>query len=436
VIQVKKPIGLDCVSRLSRIRKPTILISASRTSRQRIKPRLGLGRTVTAILCIAFTLSGCGGKKTKPAPPPPQVGYVVVQKSSVPMTTELGGRTSAYQTAQVRPQVTGIIRRREFVEGSIVRKGQPLYQIDPSLYKASTDQAAANLASAQASAADARIKAERYKPLAQMQAVAQQDYSDAAAAAKQANAAVKQNQAALETARINLKFTTVPAPITGKIGISAYTVGALVTASQTDPLTTIQQLDPMYVDIQESSADLLALKQSLGRGGVTPASAQVHLKLDDGSDYGFTGVVEFSEAMVDPNTGTVTLRARFPNPQGLLLPGMFVRAEFAQAINNNAILVPEAGVAHDPKGNATVLLVGPNNKVVQKTVTADRTQGAFWVVTAGLNPGDKIITEGTANAKPGAAVQPVPAGTPEKIAPPKGKDAKSGKAQASAQAGG
>ncbi|TPG21118.1 efflux RND transporter periplasmic adaptor subunit [Sphingomonas koreensis] len=386
-----------------------------------------LARRAAPLMCCAalVSLSACGsGDKKPPAAKTPQVGYVVVAASSVPMTTELGARTAAYQTSEVRPQVTGIIRKRFFTEGSTVQKGQPLYQIDPSLYQASAAEAKANLANAQATAAAARIKADRYKPLADMQAVAKQDYTDAAAAAGEAAAAVKQQQALLQTANINLKFTTVPAPITGKIGRSLFTEGALVTSSQTDPLTTIQRLDPIYVDIQQSSAAELALRRSLGKDGVVPAAAQVHLKLDDGSDYGLTGTVEFSEAMVDENTGTVTLRARFPNPQGLLLPGMFVRAEFAQSVNTRAILVPQAGVAHDPKGNATVLVLGPGNKVVQKTVKADSTQGAYWVVTSGLNPGDKVITEGTANAKPGAVVQPVVAGSPEKIVAPQGKAAK------------
>jgi membrane fusion protein (multidrug efflux system) len=377
-----------------------------------------------------LALSSCGGgKDQKPAgPQTPQVGYVTVSESGVPMTTELPARTSAYETSDVRPQVSGVIRQRYFTEGSLVHKGQPLYQIDPSLYRASVAQARANLANAEATAQAAQIKADRYKPLAQMQAVAQQDYTDAAAAAKEAQAAVQQYKAALQTAQINLHYTNVPAPITGRIGRSLYTVGALVTSDQTDPLAQISRLDPIYVDIQQSSADELKLRQSLAKGGVVPTQAVVHLKLDDGSEYGMTGTVQFAEATVDENTGTVTLRAKFPNPQGLLLPGMFVRAEFAQAIDPHAILVPQAGVAHDPKGNATVLVVGPDNKVVQKNVTADRTQGAFWVVTGGLKPGDKVITEGSLNAKPGMTVKPVPAGTPEKIQPPQGKAGKQGQA--------
>lgn len=388
-----------------------------RTSQQRVGPTAAL-RIVVAGGAL-LSLAACGGSGHKqPAPRTPQVGYVTVSESAVPMITELPARTSAYEASDVRPQVSGIIRKRFFTEGALVHKGQPLYLIDPSLYRAAVDQAAANLANAQATAQAAQIKADRYKPLAAMQAVAKQDYTDAAAAASEAAAAVKQNQAALETARINLRYTTVPAPITGRIGRSLYTVGALVTSNQAEPLAQIQRLDPIYVDIQQSSADELKLRQSLAQGGVIPAEAVVHLKLDDGSDYGLTGTVEFSEAVVDPNTGTVTLRAKFPNPKGLLLPGMFVRAEFAQAVDPHAILVPQAGVTHDAKGNATVLVVGPGNKVLQKTVTANRTQGTYWVVTGGLNAGDKVITEGTATLQPGMTVSPVVAGTPERIEAP------------------
>jgi len=375
-------------------------------------------------LAALLALGACGGETARPTPPPPEVGYVTVGETSVPMITELPARTSAYETSDVRPQVSGLIQKRLFTEGSLVHRGQPLYQIDPSQYRAAVAQARANLANAEATAAAARIKADRYKPLAAIEAVAKQDYTDAFAAAQQAAAAVQQSRAALESAQINLRFTTVPAPITGRIGRSLYTVGALVTQGQADPLAQIQRLDPIYVDIQQSSSDELALRRSLARGGAIPASAEVRLKLDDGSDYGLTGTVEFSEATVDPSTGTVTLRARFPNPKGLLLPGMFVRAEFAQAINPHAFLVPQAGVQHDVKGNATVLLVGPGNKVVQRKVTAARTQGNDWVVTAGLKPGDKVITEGTAKALPGATVKPVVAGTPERIQAPSGKGQK------------
>ncbi|WP_443208549.1 efflux RND transporter periplasmic adaptor subunit [Sphingomonas sp. PAMC 26621] len=382
---------------------------------------LGLA-TVAISGCAQKTDSkgGRGGPKG-----PPEVGYIEIQKSSVPTVTELAARTSAYQTSEVRPQVTGLITKRYFTEGSIVRKGQPLYQIDPRLYRASANQAEANLASAAANASATKVKADRYKPLADMQAVAAQDYTDAAALARQASASVQQNRAALETARINLKFTTVPAPITGKIGRSLYTEGALVTASQTDPLTVIQRLDPIFVDIQQASADLLRLRRALAGGGSSAAGrADVRLKLEDGSDYGMVGDVEFLEAMVDATTGTVTLRARFPNPQGLLLPGMFVRASFAQSIDNNAFLVPQQAVSRDAKGNATVFLVGPGNKAVQRNITTSRTVGTNWVVTDGLKPGDKIITQGVGKVKPNQQIKPVAANTPQQIRAP-GKDAAS-----------
>lgn len=369
----------------------------------------------------AVLVSACSGNNQKGKRGPPEVGYVVAQLTSAPLTTELAGRTSAFQTAEVRPQVTGVVYRRFFTEGAIVHQGQPLYQIDPSLYRASVNQATANLASAEANAQAARAKADRYKPLANIQAVATQDYVDAEAAARQAAASVAQTRAALATARINLRFTTVPAPITGRIGRSLFTEGALVSANQTDPLAQIQRLDPIYVDIQQSTADLLTLRRALANGGAVPARAPVRLKLEDGSDYPLSGTVEFSEVVVDPTTGAVTVRARFPNPQGLLLPGMFVRAEFDQVIQPNVFLVPQQGITRDAKGNATVLLLGPGNKAVAQPVTADRTQGGFWVVTKGLKAGDRIITEGLINARDGMVVKPVPAGTPARIALPKRK---------------
>lgn len=384
----------------------------------------------------ALLLTGCGAAKPEKggrgAPKgPPQVGYIVIQPSSVPLVTELAGRTAAYQSSEVRPQVTGLIKRRFFTEGALVREGQPLYQIDPSLYRASTNQANANVASAVANAEATRVKADRYKPLAEMQAVAKQDYTDAAAAARQAAATVSQTKAALDTAKINLRFTTVPAPITGRIGRSLYTVGALVTASQTDPLATIQKLDPIYVDIQQASADLLRLRRALASGGSVATRAQVQLKLEDGSDYGLTGDVEFSEVVVDAATGTVTLRARFPNPKGLLLPGMFVRARFAQSIDPNAFLVPQQAVSRTAKGEATVYLVGPDgkggSKAIQRSVTATTTQGTNWIVTAGLKPGDKIITQGVGKVKVNQTIRPVAASAPQTIKAPRSDAAASAK---------
>ncbi len=335
------------------------------------------------------------------------------------MTTELSGRVTPYQMSEVRPQVSGILQKRLFKEGSIVRQGQTLYRIDPSLYQAAVSQAQANLQSARANAEASRVRADRYRPLAEIEAVAKQDYTDAAAQARQADASVAQTGAQLETARINLRFTSVPAPITGRIGRSLVTEGALVTTNQADPLAVIQRLDPIFVDIQQSSADMLALRRALSSGGAAPASATVRLQLEDGSEYGQAGTVEFSEVMVDQSTGTVTLRARFPNAEGMLLPGMFVRARFAQAIDRRAFLVPQPALTRDAKGQASVFVVGPGDKAVQRKVVADRAEGANWIVTQGLQPGDKVIVQATGNLRPDAPVKPVPADTPQKIAPPR-----------------
>jgi membrane fusion protein, multidrug efflux system len=344
---------------------------------------------------------------------------VVIQPSSVPVEESLPGRVAAFQISEVRPQVSGVILRRLFAEGSIVRQGQTLYQIDPSLYQAQVSQATANLQSARASAEAATARAERYRPLAEMEAVSKQDYTDALAQARQANAAISQNNAALRTAQINLRYTRVPAPISGRIGLSTFTEGALVTANQPEALTTITRLDPVYVDIQQSATDLLALRRALTRGGAVPTMAQIRLSLPDGSDYGYTGTVQFTEVVVNADTGSVTLRARFPNPQSILLPGMFVKAKFAQAIDTMAFLVPQAAVSRDPRGTATLWVVGPGNTAVPRTVVADRTQGGFWVVTQGLAAGERVITQGIGNLREGAKLKPVPASTPERVQAPK-----------------
>ena len=383
---------------------------------------LSPNRRTLAVLGAVILLTGCGsagdpqgsggrGGQRGPA----TVGFVVVQQGSAPIQQELPGRVAAYQVSEVRPQVSGVILKRLFQEGSIVRQGQTLYQVDPSIYAAQQAQAAANLQSARASAVAARTKASRYKPLADMEAIAKQDYTDALAAARQADAAVAQNSAALRAAQVNMRFTRVPAPITGRISLSNVTEGALVTANQADALATITRLDPVYVDIQQSAADLLNLRQALAEGGAVPTSAQVRLKLPDGSIYGYTGTVEFSQVIVDQSTGTVTIRARFPNSQSILLPGMYVTAQFAQAVQTSAILVPQQAVARDSQGNATLFVVGPGNRAVQRAVRADRTIGTNWVVTGGLAPGEKVITQGTANLKDGAQIKPVPATAPQRV---------------------
>jgi len=374
-------------------------------------------------LAIALSLlSGCNqsdAQDRRGQRGPTQVGFVMMQRTSVPVQSLLGGRTVAFESSEVRPQVNGVIRRRYFTEGSFVRQGQPLYQIDPSLYRAAVNQAQANVAAARATLDAAQVRANRYKPLAEMEAISKQDYTDAAAQARQARAAVAQNSAQLDTARINLRYTSIPAPISGRIGRSLSTVGALVTANQAEPLAVIQRLDPIYVDIQQSSADLTTLRRSLAAGGVAPGTTQVRLKLEDGSDYGYTGTAQFSESLVNESTGTVTLRARFPNPQGVLLPGMFVQALFTQAVDTAVFLVPQQALQRDIGGGAFVFVVGAGNKAERRKVVAERTYGDAWVVTSGLQPGDKVITQGTNNLRSGAPIKPVPASTPQKIEPGK-----------------
>ena len=263
----------------------------------------------------------------------------------------------------------------------------------------------------------AAARADRFRPLAEIEAISRQDYTDAAASARQASANVAVNRAALDAARVNIGFTRVPAPISGRIGRSLVTTGGLVTTNQAEALTVIQRLDPIFVDIQQSSADLLALRRSLSSGGMVASSTAVRLTLEDGSDYGQTGTLQFSETIVDPATGTVTLRARFPNPQGLLLPGMYVRATLSQATVADAMLVPQAGVSRDPQGNATVLVVGPGDKAVLRTVTATRSIGDKWLVTKGLDPGDRVIVEGLVRIKAGQTIVPVPAGSKPRARP-------------------
>lgn len=368
-------------------------------------------------LVLAATLAACsdGQSQTGPQRGPTQVGYVVAVPSAVPLEVTLGGRTVAFETSEVRPQVSGVIVKRYFAEGGYVRAGQPLFQIDPSLYRAAVNQAEANLASARASADAAIAKAERYKPLADMEAIARQDYTDALAGSRVARAAVTQNAASLDTARINLRFTTVPAPISGRIGRSLATVGALASASQSDPLAVIQRTDPIYVDMQQSAADLVTLRRRLAMGGATPGSTVVRLKLDDGSVYTLPGTVQFSEVTVNENTGTVTLRARFPNPDGLLMPGMFVNAVFDQAIDPNAFLVPQSAVLRDFDGTSYVLLAGKDGKAERRKVTAERTRGNSFVVTEGLARGDRVIVQGLNGLRHGAPIKAVLASSPQKV---------------------
>jgi membrane fusion protein, multidrug efflux system len=367
---------------------------------------------------VCLALSACSNSEPSKKMSAVEAGYVTVKFEQVVIPLVLAGRTAAFEMSEVRPQVSGVIQARLFTEGSFVTAGQPLYRIDPSIYRASAAEAEANLASAEAASTAAVTKAARFRPLADMEAISRQDYSDAAAAARQATAAVAQTRAQLDAARINLRFTRVLAPISGRIGRSLVTTGGLVTANQATALTTIQRLDPIYVDIQQSSADLLALRRSLAQGGVVPSSTNVSLTLEDDSRYAYAGTLQFAEAVVDENTGTVTLRARFPNPEGLLLPGMYVRAGLSQVTLPNAILVPQAGLSRDPQGRATVYVVGAGNKAVRKPITATRTIGDKWLITGGLNAGDRVIVEGLGKIRPDTAIIPVVAGSKPRAAQP------------------
>ncbi|MBV8405976.1 MAG: efflux RND transporter periplasmic adaptor subunit [Gammaproteobacteria bacterium] len=341
----------------------------------------------------AVLLIGCGHHSAPPSSPPPRVSVVTVQSQAVPITTELPGRVTAYRTADVRPQVNGIILKRLFVEGSEVRAGQQLYQIDPAPYKAAYDSAVAANASA-------RALAQRDKALVETNLVSKQDYDNAEATSLQA-------QAAVETARINLVYTRVLSPITGRISRSFVTEGALVTANQATALATVQQLEPVYVDVTQPTTTLLRLRREADAGMLKQNEAgktQVKLRLEDGSDYPHPGTLEFSEVTVDTGTGSVTLRALMPNPERLLLPGMFVREQIQEGVREGAVLAPQQGVSHDQKGAADALVVGADNKVELRTLEIDRAIGDQWVVTAGLKAGDRIIVEGIQAAKPGRQV--------------------------------
>jgi membrane fusion protein (multidrug efflux system) len=371
--------------------------------------RVALPVFATAALAL---LAACGGGQAPPQRPPPTVGVVTLQPQPVTLTTELPGRTSPYEIADVRPQVGGIIEARPFTEGSIVRAGQVLYQIEPAPFQAAYDQAAAQLANAQADLVTTRLKAERYADLVKIHAVSSQDADDAEAAYKQAAATVQQDRAAAEAARINLGFTRVTAPITGRIGISTVTKGALVTASQATALDTIQRLDPIYVDVTQSAAQMLALRDQVARGGLRAGGpgADVRLTLDDGQAYPLVGHMQFSDVTVDQTTGAVTLRAVFANPSGLLLPGMYVRATVIEGVAPAGLLAPQRGVARDQKGDPTALVVNAAGVVELRHLQLGQTVGDSWVVVSGLSAGDRVIVEGIQSASPGAHVRAVPAG--------------------------
>ncbi len=378
---------------------------------------------IIGMLAGYLILAGCAKKSASVAKgpgAPPEVGVVVIQPQKVALTTELSGRTSAYLIAEVRPQVGGIIQQRLFTEGADVKAGDVLYQIDPATYRAAYNSAKAALARAEANLIPARLKFERYDELVKINAVSRQDYDDANAALKQAEADVQSGKAALETAAINLAYTKVTAAIPGRIGRSSVTEGALVTANQATALATIQDLSSMYVDVTQSSAELLRLKRELAGGLLKSggaAQAEVRLLLEDGSAYPLTGKLKFSEVTVDQGTGSVTLRAVFPNPKQTLLPGMFVRAIVEEGVSPQAVLVPQRGVTRNPDGNAMVMLVGSGEKVEARVIKVARTVGDNWLVSDGLKPGDRVILEGVQRARPGTTVKAVPFGSGENGTP-------------------
>jgi membrane fusion protein (multidrug efflux system) len=353
---------------------------------------------VSAIAVATLGLTGCQESSAPQTQQTPQVGVVTLEAKPYALTSEVPGRTSAYRIAEVRPQVNGIIQKRLFTEGSEVKAGQQLYQIDPATYEAA-------FKSAQATQLSAKSLADRYKLLVNDKAVSQQAYDEARAASLQADAA-------LEQARIDLRYTKVLAPISGRIGRSAVTEGALVSNGQAGAMATIQQLDPIYVDVTQSSKELLRLRRDLAEGRLQKAgesAAKVALKLEDGSRYAHEGTLEFSEVAVDESTGSVTLRAVFPNPDHLLLPGMFVHAELLSGVKQNAILAPQQGVTRNPRGEPTAMVVNAENKVEQRVLKADRTAGSAWLVEDGLQEGDRLITEGLQFVQPGVEVKAVPA---------------------------
>lgn len=366
------------------------------------------GALALSATALVLALAACGKQDAPPAAGKPQVSVVTLKTQPVSLTTELPGRTSAFRNAEVRPQVNGIVQKRLFTEGGEVRAGQQLYQIDPSLYQAEFDSRKAALARAEATLRTANLLAQRYKPLAETRAVSRQTYDDAVAARDQANADVLSAKAALETARINLVYTKVLSPIDGIIGRSAVTEGALVTANQTNAIAQVQQIDPIYVDVTQSSVQLLRLKNALASGqlqqGGTDQEARVTLTLEDGTQYDQPGKLQFSEVTVDPGTGSVTIRAEFPNHKRQLLPGMFVRARLAQGVASEGLLVPQRGVTRSQRGIPTALVVNAENKVELRELVADRAIGDQWLITKGLQAGDRVIVEGLQSVRPGAEV--------------------------------
>ncbi len=357
-------------------------------------------------------LGGCdsGRGQQSPSASVPEVATVTIEQRQVELTTELPGRTAAYLISEIRPQVNGIIQKRLFKEGSDVKAGELLYQIDPAPFQVALDSAKASLGKTEANLPAIRSKSERYKELIVDKAVSRQDYDDAVAAVGQARADIEYWKTAVESARINLAYTRVTAPISGRIGRSSVTDGALVTAYQTLPLATIQHLEPIYVDVTQSSAELLRLKRNLEAGRLTADGEngrKVRILLEDGTPYPMEGTLQFREVTVDPATGSFTLRIVVPNPQHPLLPGMFLRAVVQEGIADNAIIAPQQGVSRNPKGEPIALIVDEAGTVQQRSLTLNRAIGEQWLVSSGLSPGDRVIVEGMMNVRPGTAVKAV-----------------------------
>lgn len=383
-----------------------------------------------AIPAVLVLSAGCGNGKGEQQGPPamvPEVATVTITPRQVELTTELPGRTSAFLVSEIRPQVNGIIQKRLFEEGADVKEGQLLYQIDPAPFQVAYNSAKASLGKAEANLPSIRSRAERYKELLADKAVSRQDYDDAAAAVEQARAEVEYWKTTVEAARINLDYTRVTAPISGRIGRSSVTDGALVTAYQPVALSTIQQLDPIYIDVTQSSAELLRLKRNLETGRLTAddkSGKKVRILLEDGTPYPLEGTLQFRDVTVDPTTGSFTLRVVVPNPDNLLLPGMFVRAVIREGTAEKAILVPQQGVGRTPKGDPVALIVDEKGTVAQRMLTLNRAIGDQWLVSSGLSGGERVIVEGMMNAKPGTAVKAVPYTTPDPAAQPAGSATK------------
>jgi membrane fusion protein (multidrug efflux system) len=348
-----------------------------------------------------------------------EVGVVTVEPTAVTLTRELPGRTSAFRVAEVRARVNGIVLKRLFTEGADVKEGQPLFLIDPAPYQAALDSAKAIRARAEANVANARLQAQRYSELVAENAVSKQEYDNALAALKASEADVAAGRAAVETARINLGYTTARAPVSGRIGRSAVTEGAYVQQGQATLLATVQQLDPLYVDLSQSSAEVLKLRRDLAEGRLQSAGrdrARVKLLLEDGREYGPEGALQFADVTVDPSTGSISLRALFPNPRAELLPGMFVRARLEEGVNPQALLVPQQGVTRDQKGLPTALVVNGEKKVERRQLVTERAVGDAWLVSSGIKAGEQVIVEGLQKVRPGAEVKPVPAGAAKQAA--------------------